>query len=260
MEPNQLLSIRLQPDQALVWVVPLDVTTDVYAGCEGLLSADEVARANRFVTDQLRRRFVVCRGRLRQLLAACLDTSPEKLAFHYAQWGKPYLSTSGPQFNVSHSADWALVSMSLSPVGIDLEVPERRINFRAIASQVLSDHERLWWQALPGPDRDLATLQLWVCKEALLKALGLGIADGLQQISFDRPGIAKGPVRPRYIDGALQLHLEEEASCGLNDWLQVDTWRVQMMDLVPDGHSALTVMRHIQDVQVSELPADQMTV
>lgn len=249
---------HLEFDEVRVWSVPLDVEENLYRDCEGLLNREEIARADRFVTPTLRRRFIVCRGRLRQLLAATTDTHPQAIEFRYGQWGKPELNGAGGEqvcFNVSHSGDWALVAIGPTPVGIDLELLNRKINYRGISSQVLSPQERKVWDAMPGSARDLAILQLWICKEALLKALGLGIAEGLQKISLPLPIPEAMSFSPSQLDPSLQLHLDDDGTCRMTSWIDPDSWRVRLLQIdgVPDSHGALTTMRQIQNVSVKSL-------
>lgn len=56
-----------------------------------VLSLDELARADRYKFDEPRRRFIVCRAALRQLLGSCLGRTAGSLAFAYGPHGKPRL-------------------------------------------------------------------------------------------------------------------------------------------------------------------------
>lgn len=223
--------LQLDFAQAAIWVIPLCVDDQRLAACESWLSRDELMRAERFVTADLRRRFVTSRGTLRELLGRFEGRPPESIEFEYEQWGKPQLKGGRErvQFNVSHSGDWALVGLCQQPIGVDLEVPNSRINPRAIASQVLSKRETATWEQLPAAQRELAIMQLWVCKEATLKALGLGIAEGLTKSAFELPLATETSFSPLYLDPSLQLHLDEDGTCRMNSWLEPQTWRVQFL-------------------------------
>lgn len=240
-------------NEVKLFVVPLDVSAGDYAACEHTLTADELARANRFVHDDVRRRFVVCRGNLRRILAQALEQQPKELRFRYEQWGKPRLVRSVEphlHFNVSHSGEWALIALAQSPLGVDLEVFNGRISYRAIASQILTGRESQLWEQLSLPQRAVATMQLWVCKEALLKAMGLGIAEGLQLVSFPLPIPREVAFAPTHVDGQLQMHVEDDGSCRTNHWIDAASWRLRMLDLIPNSYAAICTPRSIDTLTV----------
>lgn len=251
-------------DEAQIWVVPLNATDSEYEQCDQLLARDELARADRFVTAELRRRFVVCRGTLRKLIGRTLDVPPKEIQFRYEEWGKPQLKNAGTSaskagqalhFNVSHSADWALIGLASSPLGVDIEVPNDRINYRAIASQVLSPTEKQAWDRMKARDRELAIMQLWVCKESILKAMGLGIAEGLTKISFALP-FAYGDFSATHIDPSLQIHLDDDGSCHMTSWTDPATWRVQLVEPVEGASAAVTTMRQIRRMTFNQWSDD----
>ena len=259
-EGTGLPANRIGFDEGQIWIVPLCTTDAEYAHCDQLLARDELARADRFVTAELRRRFVVCRGTLRQLLGMTLDVPPQEIQFRYEQWGKPQLqdTTSSTashalHFNVSHSADWALVGLACAPLGVDIEVPNARINYRAIASQVLSPSEKLVWDGMSAKERELAIMRLWVCKESILKAMGLGIAEGLTKISFALP-FASSEFAAIHIDPSLQLHLDDDGSCRMTSWTDPETWRVQLVEAVEGANVAITTMRQIRRLSLNSWP------
>ena len=79
------------------------------------LSSEEIVRSDRFRVPAIGQRFVICRGRLRLILAALLEVPPSEIRFQMGVWGKPYLSRDHGlplQFNVSHSASTARPSSS----------------------------------------------------------------------------------------------------------------------------------------------------
>ncbi len=90
------------------------------------LSDAERQRASRLAFDRDRRRFVVARARLRQLLGARLDVRAEAVELVYGAHGKPALAprfaASDLRFNVSHCDDLAVYAFSHGcEVGIDVE-------------------------------------------------------------------------------------------------------------------------------------------
>lgn len=232
-----------------VWTFALTATDDEFSELEESLTTDELARADRFLGPELRHRFIVARGRLRQLLAMYLRKTAADIRFNYGEWGKPRLSEgqakapSNLHFNLSHSGDEGAIAISRYPVGVDLEVAHPRTNHRAVRSQILSANEEEAWQVKKMPQPELETMRLWVCKEAFLKATGLGIAEGLRKVDFPLPVPTDQSFAPNWIDGSLQLHLEEDASCNRNAWLAPDTWRLSILDSGPSRYLAICYAR-----------------
>ncbi len=239
-------------NEVVVFRVNLQVGATAYEACEGLLGRDEVARADRLLGAELRRRFVVCRAALRRILAAALGGQPEALRFGYERWGKPHVAGSAPgpvHFNVSHSGEQALIGLAGSPIGVDVELRANRLPHRAIVRQVLSDLERAAWEQLPASQRLTAAVELWVCKEALLKAMGLGIAEGLQEVSLPLPIPQREAFPPQQIEPSLQMHIDDDGTCRATGWTDARTWRVRLLpDLLPDHVAALATARHIHRV------------
>jgi len=218
------------------------------------MSKDEVARQQRFLPPDVRRRFGVCRGRLRNLLGAMLDIEPDKVQFDYNSTGKPRLASthrSTLEFNVSHSGDWALFGFSqLLPVGVDTELFQRRTNFEALAPQVLSVNERAKLELLPTSERNLAIMRAWVAKEALLKAIGVGIGFGLQLVEFPMP--QPSVCAPLKIDPMLLEKMDDDASCRMNSWIDAGTWHVHQLEALPEGFSAVACAASVKQVVVTK--------
>lgn len=251
---NDLSSKR----EAQLFAFSLAASDQQLAEAERALNAEELARANRFVHADVRRRFIVCRSRLRHLLARELGIAAAQVGFRYEQWGKPQLqqpAAADLQFNVSHSGDWGLIVLARVAVGVDLEMPNDRFDYRGIASQILSSRERIAWEKLSPAAQATETLRLWVCKEALLKAMGLGIAEGLQQISFPIPLPGHGePFSPESISGVLQMHLEDDGTCARNHWIDSRAWRLQLLDILPNCPMAVCLPAGVQLVYANLSP------
>lgn len=238
--PNPERSSLLPEDRTcMVVLVPLIVTNDESQRAFDCLDTEERARSDRFVTVELRRRFGVCRGRLRMLLGAILETSPSKIAFKYGNLGKPYLQSHRDlHFNVSHSQDWAVMAFSrCSPVGVDIEFCNRRMNNQAIASQLLSEVEFSQWSLLPEANQRHALLSSWVAKEAILKSLGLGITTSLQKLVLPVPIPSHG-FSPS-IDAELIAKAESVDPFNCTHHLGSINWRLRIIEEVQNSIAAV---------------------
>ena len=165
-----------------IWQQSLAVSPQQIQRLSALLSQDEHQRANRFRHQVNRQQYIVGRGSLRRILGQYLHLKPEQIQFGYSPLGKPFLNTnnapSSLQFNLSHSAQQMLVAVSAgSRIGIDLEYAHRNLEALALSKRYFSPREQqLLSTSSPGQSARLF-LQLWTCKEALLKASGSGLRD-----------------------------------------------------------------------------------
>ncbi|MFC3653003.1 4'-phosphopantetheinyl transferase family protein [Dyella humi] len=99
------------------------------------------------------------------------------------------------QFNWSHSGDTALVALArrVAP-GVDIERLRPRARAMQLADRFFHPEETAALASLDATEREQAFLQLWTGKEAVLKAMGRGIAFGL-----DRLRLAVAPAAPQVI-------------------------------------------------------------
>jgi 4'-phosphopantetheinyl transferase len=164
-----------------VTVTRLDASPDEVRFLRALLCAAEKQRAERFRFERDRRRFVVARARLRQLLAARIGIKPEDVELAYGKNGKPCLKHNGGHFSVSHCDDVALFAFSkAAEIGVDVEAVRPIRDADAMAAQLFSPRENRAYAALAPADRPLAFLRCWTRMEAVAKALGDGLSNSLK--------------------------------------------------------------------------------
>jgi 4'-phosphopantetheinyl transferase len=154
----------------------------------GVLSPDEIARANRFHFEKDRVHSVRCRAALRQLLGKYLGIPAPEIQFKYLTNGKPQLEADlnprALQFNVSHSADLAAIAIgSEHRLGIDVEKIRSDVDTLSLSKRFFSLRERAELQALPEHLRVSAFFACWTRKEAFLKATGDGLSFPLENFS-----------------------------------------------------------------------------
>jgi 4'-phosphopantetheinyl transferase len=153
-----------------------------------LLAPDERDRASRFHFDVDARRYTVGRCALRRLLGAYLDgCDPRDVAFSYGAHGKPSLASthqSVVRFNVAHSGGVALMGFAIgAELGVDVERVHDLPDLPSVMRSSFAAGERQQISLLPEHDRLDAFFRCWTRKEAVLKALGSGLARPLD--SFD---------------------------------------------------------------------------
>lgn len=168
-----------------VWVTDLDARDDALRSVA--LSEDERERAASFHFDRDRARFVRCRALLRHLIARSIGGDAAALAFRYNAYGKPELDD--VHFNVSHSANIAVIALTPAglhiPIGIDVEAINPSAEVMSLARTAFSPEECAALAAMPEEERVPAFFRGWTRKEAYLKLLGTGFS--LPSDSFTVP-------------------------------------------------------------------------
>ena len=170
----------LPPDEVHVWRIDLDVPSAHRAALLTTLATDERKRAQRFVFERQRARWVAARGTLRVILAAYLRRPPHSLVLASDPNGKPFLRDgdrpSPLRFNLAHSDGVALLAATWHrEVGIDIEreAPER-VDL-AVAERMFAPDEALALAGMPAALRCRAFFALWTAREAYAKAIGRGL-------------------------------------------------------------------------------------
>ena len=141
----------------------------------GRLSAEARARAARFTDPKAR-----ARAEASEWFKACW--LPRELGLERVEWktgthGKPRLARAASEwgFNLSHAGDYVVAALAKGvAIGVDLESLARKTDMEALGERVFSESER---ELVRAGGRD-AFFALWSQKEALLKALGCGWANG----------------------------------------------------------------------------------
>ena len=125
----------------------------------------------------------------RDVLAAATGVGPAELEFTrtcvrcgHPSHGRPRLVPAVVEFSVSRSERWAAVAVAPVPVGVDVEDAGREVTADDLAP-VLSAAERRWAIGREAAD----VLGVWVMKESVGKAMGVGIAeaDTFSVVSLD---------------------------------------------------------------------------
>ena len=227
----------LAADEVHVWSVPLDDARTPWTNLSTVLATDERQRAERFRVEDARRRFVVARAALRNLLGQYLQMPPDEIAFDYDANGKPRLKDTAPsselQFNLAHSGELALVAVTRGcEVGVDVERLRAVTHWQEIAERYFHPREVADIVALPTAQQIAAFLRCWTGKEAILKALGAGVTQSLdffvgQSVPqdgtwIDVPAAASKPARCRlhplapaadYVGAVACLNAERRPRC-----------------------------------------------
>ena len=143
------------------------------------LSVEEHERAQSFAFERDGWRFLASRHALRRVLGVVMGGLPREIRIQADEVGKPCCpDMDAVQFNLSHSAQYGLIGVSLNglAVGVDVEVIRLIPEVNALVRSHFAPEERMQWAGISEHGRDSAFLSVWVRKEACLKALGVGLA------------------------------------------------------------------------------------
>ncbi|MFI5476031.1 4'-phosphopantetheinyl transferase family protein [Streptomyces cacaoi] len=179
---------------------------DARAGLRALLDPVERARYESTVDPAGRGRFLVGCALSRLVLGELLGLPPADVPLRRVcpRCGGPHgkvhlaLPPDGPlgtlpayDFSVTHSG--ALVGVAVcrdGEVGLDVEESHGDMDVDSAARVALSDSELAALYARPAAERQSAFLRTWTRKEAVLKALGVGLGVPLRELEVS------GPERP----------------------------------------------------------------
>ena len=205
-----------------IWRLDLNLDSAVPAFDWDLLDAQERHRASRFAKAADRVRYVRTRAALRRLLGQRMGVQGGQVRLSRRASGKPGLddtaAAAGPglEFNVSHAGTHALIALSAgAAVGIDIECCDPAIDCTALEPMVLSP-----WERQEAHKDSLDFFERWVIKEAVLKAVGVGVAEHLPRLSVASAD-AQG-------EGRYRLSHQEHG------WPVLGAWRLD----APQGYRA----------------------
>lgn len=178
-EPSKLTA-HLDSDELHIWRA--DLRSSI-AGSDAL-SAQERTRAEKFISEPARRRYIASHLAMRGILASYLQTSPAGIQFVQPENRKPYLANCAGartvSFSLSRSEDLCLVAVaSHTDVGVDIEFAQQGTFEAGMADQVFTLEERDAWESFAPAERSRAFLLGWTRKEAYAKCIGLGLSADL---------------------------------------------------------------------------------
>jgi 4'-phosphopantetheinyl transferase len=161
-----------------LWAVKLSDASLSRQDVEQVLTAEERNRARRFLREESGRSFAVGRAALRSILAGYLEIPPADVPIENAPNGKPQLTgsiVSDLRFNLAHSGELALIAITRSgEIGVDVERLRPVDHWHEIASRYFhaTDTATIGADAAQTP---VNFFRCWTRKEAVLKAIGIGI-------------------------------------------------------------------------------------
>jgi 4'-phosphopantetheinyl transferase len=178
-------SLSVASEEVHLWLVDFSDAVGGYRPYLSYLSPNELLRAQRFVHESSREQYVLSHAVLRMLLSRYLGRAHDKQEFVTTGKGKPGLPSGKLRFNLSHSHGCALIAVSSGvEVGVDIELVKHKEALDGLAQRFYAGAECAWLSSAESQQEYLDRFyHVWVCKEAYLKALGLGLAVSLKSFS-----------------------------------------------------------------------------
>lgn len=140
------------------------------------LSTDEKERVLLFKTENLKIKYIIARGVLRDLLSLYLNIPAPDVIFSYNSHGKPKIDNNSVFFNLSHSKNLALIVFSkAAEVGVDVEFVDSSVDIMSLSSLVMTTEEQAMFNAITEEKKVELFYTNFTRKEAFVKGVGLGL-------------------------------------------------------------------------------------
>lgn len=167
----------------------------------------EKQRARRFINPTHALYFCNAHIGLRERLAQHVQCKPEDIAYGWGEFGKPYLlNFPHVHFNLSHSADLALMAISDCPVGVDVEKLEHIRLSHGLLERVLHPAEIAQLRQTANDQQAHHFAMFWVLKEAILKARGCGLRVAPGSLNVSEFVTRAWPLKEQYCGALYEGH------------------------------------------------------
>jgi 4'-phosphopantetheinyl transferase len=256
-----------------VWRLEFPSLGSTQAGWQ-VMSDEERARAERFRFLPDCERFCQSRFLLRLVLGEYLGLDPSKVPIVVDEHGKPSVdeiaSPRGLQFNLTHSRSMALLALTIGQsIGIDVEDIGgiESTDVTTMAEGICTEHEREAIAKLEQEERTRAFLRCWTRKEALLKAVGVGLLGRLDrfEVPLDcskrwdiqwRPDSRSKEPTYQMADLSFGDHLAAVAAPVISNSIQIIDLHGQEINPGPMAKRPMTILRQCDDESnVAEAPS-----
>ena len=155
----------------------IEEVAPLYACCDVLLTAQDIASASRFQNERRRAEHLAWRRVVRRELG-------RDVVIDYDEVGAPIVDTPNIYISVSHARGCVAVAIADCRVGVDVELIDR--DFDRVQSRYMSDSEASlssasWWSAA-----------VWSAKEAMFKYYGVRGIELLSDLRIERYDAERG--------------------------------------------------------------------
>ncbi len=167
-----------------------------------MLDDKERARAARFAFQEDRQSYIAAHALVRAELSRRADRAPQQWRFAETKLGKPFLldPPRDLRFSITHTRGMVAVAIAEGvEIGVDVESADRRAESMKLAERFFAPEEVALLRAVEGEARRNLFFAIWTLKEAVVKATGLGLSQGLDSFA-----VSLDPLRVTMRDGPTQ--------------------------------------------------------
>lgn len=202
------------------------------------LSADEHARVRRMRFERDRIALTTAYGVRRVVLAKALGVAPVAVPLYRDPLGRPRIEGDAVWTSLSHAEGWVAVAVDPdSSVGVDVEPVSRGASVEEVREAILHRDELETIAACDERSRARALLGLWVRKEAVLKAAGVGLRVPMRSFPVPHSGPVRIPgfdeewqVRSVEVDASVEVALAASGGAAVS-WAVIDPSRGRDADV-----------------------------
>ncbi|HEX2167986.1 MAG TPA: 4'-phosphopantetheinyl transferase superfamily protein [Longimicrobiales bacterium] len=184
--PSQPQKRTLRERETHVWTCALDSVPPSVETREPCLSEDERTRSAKFIAPLERRRFILSRIVLRDILAGYQGVDAADVLLAREAGGRPFVEGAERlYFSLSHSGDVAVIAVADVRIGVDVERVRPIARAAEIAHRIMHPETVALLQSLPQAQFERAFLDAWTQREAHVKAVGGGLFRTPDVLPFD---------------------------------------------------------------------------
>jgi 4'-phosphopantetheinyl transferase len=182
-------NLVLEEMEMHIWRVRLARETCDLEYYWSIISDDERNNAKEFRFIKDKNRYIIARAILRKIISLYMNNvDPKSIIFGYTEYAKPYLITNNNiyllKFNLSHSEDSIIYGFSREvDIGVDIEFFNQELIIEDVIEYCCSIEEKKKLEELSIDHKYF--YKLWVSKESLVKAMGLGLSYDFRKISIN---------------------------------------------------------------------------
>ena len=175
---------------AQIWIAELDYLRTYRAGLQTLLTSAEQIRAQRYLQQDDRDRYLGGRALVKLAVAKMTGIPPEDISVITAATGKPSVSFVNenirvPAISISHAGQLVVVALQYgAETGVDVELFNHDANLDDLMGVVCSKEEIAEINLSDNKNRAQKFYAFWVLKEAYLKATGEGLSADARKLVF----------------------------------------------------------------------------